>query len=93
VGELTRHHLIPQTRHSNRRNKKAFSRAEVKERIAWLCRPCHKNLHAVLDNKELERDYNTIEALAAHPEIAKFTAWVRNRPERTYVRVRQNRQR
>jgi hypothetical protein len=88
VETLTRHHLIPQTRHSNKRNKKQFSRTEVKERIAWLCRPCHKNVHTVLDNKELERDYNTIAALAAHPDIAKFTEWVRRRPANTYVPVR-----
>jgi hypothetical protein len=88
VASLTRHHLIPQTRHSNKRNKKEFTRIEVKERIAWLCRPCHKNVHTVLDNKELERSYNTVEALAAHPDIAKFTEWVRKRPADTFVRVR-----
>ena len=38
---LTRHHLIPRTRHANRRNKRDFDRDEVQARVAWLCRPCH----------------------------------------------------
>jgi hypothetical protein len=32
--------------------------------------------HATLTNKELERGYATAEALRAHPEIAKFVAWI-----------------
>ena len=90
VGELTRHHLIPRSRHNQKRNKRMFDRREVKERIALLCRPCHKNVHAILDNKELEKDYNTVEALVAHPGIEKFTRWVSKRPG-TAVRVRRAR--
>lgn len=88
VRELTRHHLIPRTRHSNRRNKRDFDRADVKHRLALLCRPCHSNVHATLDNKSLERDYNTIEALAAHPDVARFTDWIRARPDGTRVEFR-----
>jgi len=55
VSELTRHHLIPQTRHRNKRNKKQFEREDVRTRTIEVCRPCHKNVHAVLTNKELER--------------------------------------
>ena len=80
VQAVTKHHLIPRTRHSNKRNKKAFDRAEVKERVLWLCKPCHNQIHAVLTPKQLEFDYTTAEALATHAEIAKFLAWVRARP-------------
>lgn len=82
VAQLTRHHLIPQTRHKNKKNKRDFSRQEVKTRVAMLCRPCHKNIHAQIDNKELERVYNTIPRLTSHPEIAKFTAWIRKQPDK-----------
>lgn len=85
VGTLTRHHLIPQTRHKNRRNKRDFDRSEVKQRIALLCKPCHKHVHATLDNKQLEREFNTVEALAAHPEIARFVDWIAGRPDGTRV--------
>ena len=80
MHELTRHHLIPKSRHKNKRNKKVFDRQDVHSRIALLCRPCHKNIHAAIDIKELEREYNTLEALAAHPDIAKFTGWIKNKP-------------
>ncbi|MEO8439065.1 MAG: hypothetical protein ABI540_02475, partial [Spartobacteria bacterium] len=70
---LTRHHLIPRTRHHNKRN---FPRPLVQEAIG-LCRSCHSQVHQVLSVKALERDFNTIEKLRAHPEIAKFEAWIR----------------
>lgn len=60
----------------------------MKERIAMLCRPCHRNVHAVLDNKELESNYNTLETLAANPAIRKFTEWIKNKPPGTTVPVR-----
>ena len=37
---------------------------------------CHRAIHAALPNKELERGFATAEALRAHPEVAKFVAWV-----------------
>jgi len=80
VARLTRHHLIPRTRHSNRRNKRDFDRFEVHERVAWLCRPCHDHVHAVLSEKTLEREFNTLGALREDPEIDRFVAWISTRP-------------
>ena len=37
---------------------------------------CHRAIHAALFNKELERGYASASALRAHPELAKFIAWV-----------------
>ena len=72
---LTRHHLIPRTRHHNKRNKREFDRVTVK-RTAGICRPCHAQIHALLTEKELEREYGTIEKLRAHGELKKFAAWI-----------------
>ena len=80
VHELTRHHLIPKSRHKNKHNKKVFDRQEVHNRIALLCRSCHRNIHTMIDIKELEREYNTLEALATHPGIRRFTRWIKNKP-------------
>ncbi len=88
VSEVTRHHLIPRTRHKNKKNKKDFTRDEVRGRLVDLCRPCHKQIHTTLTNKELERHYNTLEALRSHPDIMQFCAWIAKRPEDTYVRSR-----
>lgn len=41
---------------------------------------CHNEIHATLTEAELARDYNTAEALRAHPRLAKFIAWVGKRP-------------
>jgi hypothetical protein len=37
---------------------------------------CHRAIHAALSNKELEKDYAAAAKLKAHPELAKFVAWV-----------------
>jgi len=89
VAALTKHHLIPRTRHKNKRNKRELSREDARTRLAWLCDPCHKQVHAVLATKELERKYNTAEALAEHPEIRKSVAWIRKRRTLGSVRVRE----
>jgi hypothetical protein len=76
---LTRHHLIPRTRHHNKRNKREFGRAVVKATVG-ICRPCHSQIHALLTEKELEREWNTVEKLRAHPEVAKFAEWIGAKP-------------
>lgn len=81
VAALTRHHLIPRVRHANKRNQREFDRREVKHRLAWFCRPCHSHVHALFMEKTLEREFNTLAALAAHPDLAKFVAWIRTKPE------------
>jgi hypothetical protein len=86
--EVTRHHLIPRTRHTNKRNKKTFDREEVRSRVADLCRPCHKFIHTVLTEKELEAEYNTVGKLASHPEVRKFVEWIRTKPPGLRVRSR-----
>jgi len=81
VTVLTRHHLIPRTRHANKRNKRDFDRADVKRRIAWFCRPCHNHVHALFPEKTLEREFNTLELLVSHPDVARFVAWIRKKPD------------
>ncbi|MGM0563806.1 MAG: hypothetical protein ACQES2_05695 [Pseudomonadota bacterium] len=92
VDQITRHHLIPRTRHHNKRNKRQFDREEVHQRIALLCRPCHSQVHAVLYNKSLEREYNTLEALSQHPEVARFCRWIADKPAGLKVNIVKKRQ-
>jgi len=37
---------------------------------------CHQKIHATFTEKELKREYNTVEKLLAHESIAKFVKWV-----------------
>ncbi|MEM1345164.1 MAG: HNH endonuclease [Pseudomonadota bacterium] len=41
---------------------------------------CHNEIHAALSETELARHYASIEALRAHPRIARFIAWVADKP-------------
>lgn len=85
---LTRHHLIPQSRHNKSRTQRHFSRKNMKTEIAMLCRPCHSQIHRLFDNQELANDYHTIERLRAHSEMQKFINWVKKRPSGLKIRVR-----
>ena len=80
VGPITRHHLIPRTRHANKRTQREFDRVELKRRVVWFCQPCHDHVHALFTEKSLERDFNTLHSLAAQPAVAKFVAWIRSKP-------------
>jgi hypothetical protein len=87
---LTRHHLVPRTLHKRPRIRKTFTREE-RHTVVRLCRPCHKQVHAVLGEVELAREYSTLETLAAHPDIARFVAWVSRQPATADIRVRERR--
>ncbi len=77
---LTRHHLVPQCRHRNKWNKKNFDRRAVKTDLLLLCAGCHKQLHALFSEKELERRLHDLHSLLAEPEVQKFVAWIRDKP-------------
>ncbi len=48
---------------------------------------CHREIHATLSEAELARSYHTVEALRAHPRLAKFIAWAAKRPPEFNSRV------
>ncbi|MEM1388700.1 MAG: HNH endonuclease [Pseudomonadota bacterium] len=64
----SRHHLVPRLRGGK-------GTATV-----LLHQICHNEIHAALTEAQLARDYADIEALRAHPRIARFIAWVSKRP-------------
>ena len=41
---------------------------------------CHKEIHATLSEAELARSYASVDALRAHPRLAKFFKWVAKHP-------------
>ena len=48
--------------------------------VVRLHQICHDQIHATLTEGELARDYATVEALRAHPALARFIRWVAKRP-------------
>lgn len=89
---VTKHHLIPQSEHprilKKLRKNQQFTKDDMLTRIAWVCRPCHSQIHAVLTNRELVTEYNTLDALKTVPDIAKFAAWISNKPVGLKVSIR-----
>ena len=66
-AQADRHHLVPKS--------KGGRQTEVFHRI------CHRQVHALITESELARQYSTVEALLQHPEIRAFVAWVKTKPE------------
>jgi hypothetical protein len=76
---LTRHHLIPRTRHSNRRTKLRFPKEQLLKTVG-VCAPCHKQIHALIPENDLEQNWNTVEKLREHPCLRTFVKWIRPKP-------------
>ena len=62
------HHLIPRLK------------GGAKGPTVRLHQICHDAIHAAIAETELARAYADIAALRAHPRIARFIAWARDRP-------------
>ncbi len=75
----TEHHLIPRTLHRNKWFRKRYTKQQMCKTVS-LCRDCHGSIHRfVPSEKELGRDYNTLELLKAHPMVRGYLKWVRKR--------------
>lgn len=64
--ELDLHHLIP--------------KSQGGRKTVPLHRICHRQIHALLTEKELARNYPSIATLLTHPGIERFVQWVRRKP-------------
>ncbi len=67
------HHLVP--------------RSKGGTTTAYLHRICHRQIHSLLTETELARQYHTADALRAHPALAEFIAGVRTKPNDFYQRT------
>ena len=80
MKNLTVHHLIPR-QHTKRKN------LEISPTID-ICSACHRQIHALFDNKRLAKELNTIEALKAEPQMGKFLAWIKKQNPQKRITVR-----
>jgi hypothetical protein len=65
----SRHHLVPRLKGGTHLG------------TARLHQVCHSAIHARFTEAELARRLSDIESLKAEPEIARFLAWVRTKPD------------
>lgn len=80
MERLTVHHLVP--RQATKR-KKANTGPTV-----HLCSACHRQIHALFDNKFLAKELNTLEKLRNEPKMQKFLSWVSKQKGGKRIRVR-----
>ncbi|MFK7820281.1 MAG: HNH endonuclease [Planctomycetaceae bacterium] len=71
--QLTKHHLVPKSRKGTE--------------TVLVCKPCHKQIHAIFDEKELERRFNTIESLVESEEFLPWVNWIRKRKPTSHIHV------
>jgi 5-methylcytosine-specific restriction protein A len=65
VQQTSRHHLVP--REEGGRYGDTVD----------LCQPCHSSVHRFLSNRELARQYATVEALREAEELQGYLSWIR----------------
>jgi hypothetical protein len=71
VPKFSDHHLVPKCRGGT-------------EKLP-ICLDCHKAIHATFSNKELEREYFTVEALLSHEGFRKVVRFLsRQDPSRRF---------
>ncbi|RCJ14518.1 hypothetical protein A6S26_10385 [Nostoc sp. ATCC 43529] len=69
MENLTIHHLVPR---QNTKRKKQDPGLTIN-----ICSACHRQIHALFNNKVLAKELNTIDKLSNEPQMQKFLAWVR----------------
>ena len=77
VKELSFHHLIPRTLHSNKYYKKNYVSSYLKKTGLYLCKDCHKTIHEFFTEKELGKNYNTKEKLLSSEKIRSYLVWIK----------------
>ncbi len=70
------HHLIPKSKGGRQ--------------TQYLHRICHRQIHALFTETELVKQFNSVEALLAHPDIQRFVAWVKTKPTDLMERTRKS---
>lgn len=75
-SEKDAHHLVPKSKGGRE--------------TQYLHRICHRQVHALLKEAELAKTYNHVEALLAHPGIARFVTWIKTKPDNFYERTRKS---
>ena len=72
---MSRHHLIPKSQRGRKWFKKRYTYEELR-RTVKICADCHSAIHKFISDKELGRQFSTLDSLMQHPEIAKYVTWV-----------------
>lgn len=78
-NELTFHHLIPVCLHTNKWFKKNFTKEQMDKGIMICKYECHREIHNLIQEKEMGKYYNTKQLLLNHPKVNKYINWIKKR--------------
>lgn len=73
-ASVNRHHFIPKSR-----GGKAQEEVHV---------VCHRQLHALWTEKELEQEFSDPEIIKADPRMIKFIAWIQKKPNEFNMKIK-----
>lgn len=76
-NQVNFHHLIPRTLHTNKWFKKRYTKAELSKGIMVCKYTCHREIHNQITEKELGKNFNTLEKLLQHHIISKYVIWIK----------------
>ncbi len=79
MERLTVHHLTPR---QNTKRKKADPGPTID-----ICSACHRQIHALFDNKYLAKELNTLDKLSNEPQMHKFLSWIKKQDPGKRVKV------
>ena len=63
---ISKHHVLPKSRGG--------------KEVVSICQECHKQIHTTFTNKQLEKNYASVEALKSHEEIKRWIVWRQKHP-------------
>lgn len=69
---IDRHHFVPKSRGG--------------KESQYLHKICHRKIHSMWTEKELEREFSDPNAVCVHPEMQKFIAWIKKKAPDFYDR-------
>lgn len=76
LSQRDAHHLVPKSKGGRK--------------TEYLHRICHRQIHALFNETELARQYDSVDALLSHSDIATFVAWVKTKPDDFMQRTRKS---
>lgn len=77
---LNFHHLIPVTLHTNKWYLKNYTKDFLKTHGIWICENhCHKQIHHFISEKDMGKEYNTVEKLLSHDKVNSYINWRKKR--------------
>ncbi|MDQ3292688.1 MAG: HNH endonuclease [Bacteroidota bacterium] len=81
VDVVTRHHLLPK--------EEGGRYSETVD----LCQPCHSTIHRTFTNRELAREFTSVQALQQAEPLKKYLDWIKNKKNITRITNRRGKHR